>query len=112
MEFIFEIIFFINALILAALGFAIRIKKASFLISGYNTSSKEEKAKYDEVKLCNFVGNLLFVLSGILFSIGIFKLINIAYFRHILDFGMILFVIVIMASLIYLNTGKRFKKLK
>jgi len=105
-----EIVFFMSALILAVLGILIRFKKASFLISGYNTSSKEEKAKYDEVKLCNFVGNLLFVLSGILFSLGVFKLLNLAYFKYILNAGISLLVIIIIISIIYMNTGNRFKK--
>jgi O-antigen/teichoic acid export membrane protein len=30
--------------------------KGGWLISGYNTMSKEEKAKYDEKKLCRWVG--------------------------------------------------------
>ena len=38
-------------------GFIVRFMKASGLIAGYNTMSKEEKAKYDEEKLTRFVGD-------------------------------------------------------
>ena len=41
-----EILMFIVPLILAILGALIRFGKATFLISGYNTSSKQEKEKY------------------------------------------------------------------
>jgi hydrogenase-4 membrane subunit HyfE len=46
----------------------------SYLIAGYNTISKEEKRKYNEEKIINYVSNLimissLFIIIGGLFSI-------------------------------------------
>ena len=42
--------------------------RGSFLIAGYNTSSKEEKAKYNEKKLCRIVGGGL-GLSTVIFAV-------------------------------------------
>lgn len=100
----------LTALFLAGLGAIIKFAKASWLISGYNTSSKEEKAKYDEEALCNFVGNLLFVLGGIIFLIGAAALLELPYFNVILSVGWALFTIITVAAVIYMNTGSRFKK--
>lgn len=105
-----EMSIFITPLILAILGVIIRLGKASFLISGYNTSSKCEKEKYDEKALCKFIGNLLFTLAGICLFIGIVKVLNFAYFSYIAIIGSILFVLVTIISVIYMNTGNKFKK--
>lgn len=43
-----HILDFLAPIILIVLGIIIRFGKASFLIAGYNTSSKDEKEKYDE----------------------------------------------------------------
>lgn len=39
------------------------VGKGSWMIAGYNTSTQEEKDKYDEKKLCRGMGVLLFVIS-------------------------------------------------
>lgn len=38
----------------------------AFLISGYNTSTKKEKAKYDEKKLCRATGVLTLIITVLL----------------------------------------------
>ena len=98
-------------LLLALLGYLIRFKKMTFLISGYNTSSKEEKSRYDEVALCKSVGNLLFTLAffnGIPFISTLFfgeKFINDSFIISAF-FTMIITIV----AIIYMNTGNRFKK--
>jgi len=47
--------------------------RGSFLIAGYNTSSKEEKAQYNEKRLCRVVGGGLAVITLIM---GIFYYYN------------------------------------
>jgi cell division protein FtsX len=98
------------SLILAILGVVIRFAKVSFLISGYNTSSKNEKEKYDEKKLCMFVGNLLFVLACIQLLMAVAVALNIIDYIFIMLIGCILFFIVIIVAVIYMNTGNKFKK--
>jgi len=41
--------------------------RGAFLIAGYNTSSTEEKAKYDEKKLCRVTGIGLLVITIMIF---------------------------------------------
>lgn len=57
-------------LVMAALMFAISITllagKGSWLIAGYNTASPEEKAKYDEKKICRAMGIFCLLLTLLL----------------------------------------------
>lgn len=46
------------------LGLIFSQGKGAFLIAGYNTASKAEKAKYDEKALCRFMGKIMFALAG------------------------------------------------
>ena len=45
------------------LGVVFSRRKGTSLIAGYNTASPEEKAKYDEKKLCEAMSRLMFVLA-------------------------------------------------
>jgi len=57
-------------LMFIVLGILIKYKKCYWLISGYNTMSKEKKKNVDIVGLSRLMGNFCFVMAGILF-IGI-----------------------------------------
>jgi hypothetical protein len=95
------------ALLFAFLGYLIKYKQWSWLIAGYNTSSKKEKEKYDVTALCNGVGGLMFVFCGI-FIVGSFgEFFNQAW---LISATGIIFAIVIIIFLIYANTGGRYKK--
>lgn len=98
---------FITALLLIILGYLIKYRKWTWLIAGYNTSSKEEKAKYNKEALCNGVGNLLFILSGISFFAALGEFWGVDWIVRI---TWILFIVVIVVAIIYMNTGNRFKK--
>ena len=43
-------------LLLIAMSIVLLMGKGEWLIAGYNTLGKEEKAKYDSVALCKFFG--------------------------------------------------------
>ncbi|MCW3491681.1 DUF3784 domain-containing protein [Dethiobacter alkaliphilus] len=94
-------------LLLILLGYLVKVKRWSWLIAGYNTSSKAEKEKYDEEALCRFVGNLLFVLGGL-------NLLTILGFERNITWlawsSMVVFFVVVLVALIYANTGNRLKK--
>ena len=47
--------------------------RGSWMISGYNTASKEEKAKYDENKLCRITGTGLLIISLLIFIMLLFE---------------------------------------
>lgn len=63
------IILYIISAISILLGIAIRVFKWGFLISGYNTMSKEKKANVDKEGLCKSAGNFI-ILIGLLILIG------------------------------------------
>lgn len=52
------------------LGILIKYFKQYWLISGYNTSTPEEKKKIDIERVGRTVGNLLFVIAGIVMVTG------------------------------------------
>ncbi|MBA4508678.1 DUF3784 domain-containing protein [Clostridium sporogenes] len=99
------VVFIIGLFIL--LGIILSMGKGSFLIAGFNTMSKEEKEEYDVVSLCKFMGKIMFIIA---FCITLFLLSEIFKIKVIFYIGLILFFIVIIFTLIYSNTGNRFKK--
>ena len=62
MKFIMPVIFLMISIFLL-------VGKGSFLIAGYNTASADEKAKYNEKKLCRIVGLGFFIITCGLFSL-------------------------------------------
>ena len=78
--------------------------KGSWLIAGYNTSSKNEKSQYDEKALCRFVAKLM--LATALFMI----ILAFAENGFVIIALVVVFLIFIFGAVIYANTGNRFKK--
>ncbi|NMB64320.1 MAG: DUF3784 domain-containing protein [Spirochaetes bacterium] len=102
------IVFIIVSLIFFVLGFVLRSGKGDWLIAGYNMLPEEEKNKYDKLKLCKFMGNLLISIASIL----IINFVCDRYLRfpHEFIIFIALIFIVVFGSLIYANTGNRFIK--
>ena len=101
-----ELLFFVTPLIFFLLGYLVKYKRWSFLIAGFNTSSREEKEKYNEEELCIFVGDFLILLGAIAFTgtVGIY--FNLKWLS-IFSLGM--FIIISLLGLIYMNTENRFR---
>ncbi len=95
------------AAMLFVLGYLVKYKRWSWLIAGYNTSSKDEKAKYDKEALCHGVGNIVLLLGGVVILAAVGEFLNFAW---IVSFSWILFTVIIIVFLIYANTGNRYKK--
>ena len=68
----------------------------SGLISGYNVASKEEKAKYNEKRLCRTVGIGMAVIAFFILISGIFENILPAGFVYVLIGVIIVDVIIII----------------
>lgn len=81
--------------------------KGAFLLAGYNVMPKEEKANYDEIALCKFTGKMMFALS---FSMIFWLLSDYYTVNWLFYIGLVMFLGLIAFMLIYMNTGKRFKK--
>lgn len=95
------------AILFLLLGIVFMRGKGAFLIAGYNTLSKKEKAKYDEKELCKFMGKSMFALAFSIFLWGLSDLVNIPILFNI---GLTLFIGTIIFIIIYGNTQNRFKK--
>jgi uncharacterized membrane protein YgdD (TMEM256/DUF423 family) len=89
------------------LGIVFSMGKGAFLIAGYNTMPRAEKAKYDTDALCRFMGKMMFVLalSQVFWLLG--SLLETGW---LVTMGIIVFVGAIVFMLVYANTGNRFKK--
>ena len=91
------------------LGIVLSMGKGAFLIAGYNTASKEERAKYDEGALCRFMGKLMFLLAACWIPVTIGGVLEIGW---LLGAGLAVFLATILVGILYANTGNRFKKRK
>ena len=96
----------INALLLAIVGAIIRSGKASWLIAGYNTMTKEEKEKYNQKGLSRFISNVIFICAFIEVVEA-----RVQYLKHMpaAVVGYILIVALVVGAAIYANTGNRFR---
>ena len=95
------------ALFFIVLGIVFLNGKGAFLIAGYNTASKGERARTDEKKLCTFMGKFMLVLAAcwlVMAASEIFKTMVLFWL------GLALFFIAVLAGIVYANTGDRFKK--
>lgn len=98
-------------LIFIILGLILRTGKGDWLIAGYNTLSEKEKNEYDKLALCKFTGNLMIFFAIMLLLLFFCTDYLSPLYRHaaiIIFIALIL--IVVFGSLIYANTGNRFKK--
>lgn len=103
-------IFLPAAIFLLIIGYFVKYRKVTWLISGYNTASKEKKAEYDIEKLTKYFGNFLFILASSGFIWGIVLLILPQYSDVIVWCGLGTLFVIIVAGMIYLSTGRRLKK--
>lgn len=101
------IVFLSMIVLFLVLGLILSRGKGAFLIAGYNTASKAEKAKYDEKALCRFMGKVMFALAG---CQGVMALGILAVGMWLYYVGIGLFLAVVFGTVIYANTGHRFQK--
>ena len=66
-------IFWVIFLILAAMSITLLSGHGSWLIAGYNTASKEEKAKYNEKKLCRVMGIGMAIITFLVLIAELFE---------------------------------------
>ena len=89
------------------LGILFSKGKGAFLIAGYNTMSKEKKARYDKNALCRFMGRLMFALAACWVPVALGAVLDVGW---LYGAGIAAYLIVIAVGLIYANTGHRFQK--
>lgn len=91
----------------ALLGVLFRKGKGLSLVAGYNTMSKAEREKIDRNKLARYMSNLMFALAVcfVVSSLGALLKIMVLYW-----IGAVVFLLVIVVGLIYINTGNRIRR--
>ena len=94
-------------LLFIILGILFFCGKGSFLIAGYNTANKAERAKYDEKALCRAMGWLMIALAVCWFIIALNLLLENIVFLWI---GLPLFFAVCIVGIVYMNTSKKIKR--
>ena len=100
----------LSGIFLFILGFIIKKFKIAYLIAGYNTSSKKEKAKYDKEKLVEGVGNFLMMSSEILILGGLLAIIFKSVAEKIVLISWILFTACMIFWVVYVNVKGIFLK--
>ena len=89
---------YVGFIIFAVLSVVLISGHGSWLISGYNTASKEEKAKYNEKKLCRTMGFGMSVIAILALTMGLLENILSAFFVYI-ALGIILVDVVVIIIL-------------
>lgn len=93
--------------VLIILSIILLTGRGAFLIAGYNTKSKSEKEEYDVPALCRFMGKILLPLALLIILIGIERLHEFSWF---IPAWMIITIGVVTFTIVYANTGNRFKR--
>jgi hypothetical protein len=101
------IIFAIVIIPLLVMAAVLLSGRGAFLIAGYNTMSAREKATYNEKALCRSMGKFMLVVTLATVLIPIALLIDQLW---LLVVGVALTFVVIIAYLVYVNTGNRFRR--
>ena len=78
-----DLVVYVGFIIFAVLSIVLISGHGSWLISGYNTASKEEKAKYNEKKLCRVMGSGMAVIAVLILIMGVFESILPVFFVYI-----------------------------
>ena len=87
--------------IFAVLSIVLLSGHGSWLISGYNTASKEEKEKYNEKKLCRTMGIGMSIIAILVLTMGLFENILPAFFAYI---AVVIILVDVVVSIILGNT--------
>ena len=85
-------------IILAILSIVLLSGHGSWFISGYNMASKEEKAKYNEKKLCRTMGIGMSIIAILLLIMELLESILPAFFIYV-SLGIILVDVVVIIVL-------------
>jgi len=102
--------FFIPTAILFIIGWFVKNRKVTWLISGYNTLSNVEEEKYDIDKLCYYFGNFMYILTLVSLGIAISSFIFEDQLDLVIWIGVGVFLVVIVLGIIFLNTNNRVMK--
>ena len=101
------IVHLVFTLLFCILGVILIRGKGAFLIAGYNTSSPQEKAMYNEKALCQAVGAMMFACAICFLISGIGSYFELLFLCWA---GYTLLLIAVIVGMIFVNTSKRLKR--
>ena len=104
MEYVLLLSGIISAAVLVIFGYALKHKKAYWLISGYNTMSEEKKKNVNVKELAEYMANMLYIMGGLLFLSFLFL------FLKLETLGMIFLFILIPFSAFMVVKAQSFDK--
>ena len=99
----------VMASVFLAISIFLFLGKGSWLIAGYNTASAEEKAKYNEKKLCKAIGIITLVVALLLYIMSYLGYrVELGFMdeNQMLPFAIVFIVVVFSATVIgsfYIN---------
>lgn len=97
----------VTVLLLVILGVVFLCGKGAFLIAGYNTMSKEEKAQWDEKALCKALGVFMLVCAALCAAAGLSAVLR----NYILlTISIVLIFVAAIICVVYVNTSKKLKR--
>ena len=99
-------VFYITIGLLLVLSIPLLCGKGAFMIAGFNTMSREEKAKYNEKALARFVGLMIIATAVCMALVPIGWSLGIDWLGYC---GIILMIVIPIGGVIYANTGGRFR---
>ena len=100
----------IGGVICLVMGLIIQSGKANSMIAGYNNLSEEDKAKWDPAALSRFVGRVILILPAGILLIACIPILLDVYPIIFLFASWILYLVIMVGGVIYLNAGNRFKR--
>ena len=99
-------VFYITIGLLLVISIPLLCGKGAFMIAGFNTMSREEKAKYNEKALARFVGRMIIATAFCMAFVPIGWSLEIGWLGYC---GIILMIVIPIGGVIYANTGGRFR---
>lgn len=100
------------ATILFIIGYLIKEKKMTSLISGYNTSSSKTKEKYDIDGLTKLMGYFIYGLSALMFIFSLALMVFPTYETLLIYSGFTIVGIYVVIGIILLNLNPSIYKKK
>jgi len=80
--------------------------KGAFLIAGFNTMSRDNRAQYNEKAVCRAVGKLLLIMTALMFLFPLAMQLEAMWLFWV---AFSLFMVVSIGFAIYANTGNRYR---
>lgn len=97
------------ALLMAVVGNLVRLTQSGWMIAGYNTMSGEEKDRWNLDALKRFISRLFFLEAILLLVFGLLQWLDVLGADVAASICWPVFVMTLIAGVLYVNTGKRFK---